>query len=47
MRLIRYGYLFNDKSKKIIKLRDILQDEKLKKECEVDYKHLYTLKYKI
>jgi len=45
-RFIRYGYLLNEKTQKVIDMRDIMSDDKLRKQCEEDYQYLFTLKYK-
>jgi hypothetical protein len=44
-RLIRYGYLFNDLNKSILKLQDIANNDALRLKCEKEYQNLYTLKY--
>lgn len=46
LRFIDYSQLYNDKTKKIIALPDVLKEEKLKAECEKEHMNLYTLKFK-
>lgn len=47
IRLMRYGWLYNEKSKEKIDLNQVLQNEELRVKCEKDYQHLYTLKFKL